>query len=66
MTGKLLLVMEDGSEVLLEHPGDTVVQRGTIHAWKNPGPGWARWMTILIDAEPAVVHGRALPAELKH
>ncbi|TBU35322.1 hypothetical protein BD311DRAFT_745963 [Dichomitus squalens] len=66
LSGKLILIMEDGSETLLEKPGDTVVQRGTIHAWRNPGPEWTRWITIIIDAEPAVVHGRPLPAELKH
>lgn len=56
--------MEDGSETLLENPGDVVVQRGTIHGWKNPGPGWARWATVLIDAHPAVVNGVALKADI--
>lgn len=54
--------MEDGSETLIENPGDVVIQRGTVHAWKNPGPGWVRWITIVIDAEPAVVNGSPLPA----
>ncbi|KAI0756927.1 hypothetical protein C8Q80DRAFT_1131159 [Daedaleopsis nitida] len=62
LTGRLVLQMEDGSETLLENPGDIVVQRGTVHAWKNPGPDWVRWITILIDAEPAVVNGSPLPA----
>lgn len=57
--------MEDGSEILLDKPGDTVVQRGTIHAWKNPGPEWTRWVTILMDANPALVNGVALPVEMK-
>ena len=65
MSGKLILIMEDGSETLLDQPGDTVVQRGTIHAWKNPGPEWTRWVTILMDANPAVVNQVALPAEMK-
>ncbi|KAI0735108.1 hypothetical protein C8Q76DRAFT_270891 [Earliella scabrosa] len=60
ITGRLILQMEDGSETLLENPGDVVVQRGTVHAWKNPGPGWTRWVTVLIDAHPAVVNGVAL------
>ncbi|OBZ78669.1 hypothetical protein A0H81_01063 [Grifola frondosa] len=42
ITGKLVLVMEDGSETLLQTPGDVVVQRGTLHAWRNPGPGRVR------------------------
>ncbi|KAI0651919.1 hypothetical protein C8Q79DRAFT_66241 [Trametes meyenii] len=60
ISGKLFLIMEDGTETLFDTPGDVVVQRGTIHAWKNPGPEWARWITILIDAKPAVVKGQAL------
>ncbi|KAH9858132.1 hypothetical protein C2E23DRAFT_165760 [Lenzites betulinus] len=64
ISGKLLLVMEDGSETLADKPGDIVVQRGTIHAWKNPGPEWARWVTILIDAKPAVVNGTPLGLSL--
>ena len=62
VSGKLVLEMEDGSETLLEEPGAVVVMRGTVHAWKNPGPGWARWLTILMDAQPAVVNGQPLPA----
>ncbi|KAH8120169.1 hypothetical protein DFH11DRAFT_37950 [Phellopilus nigrolimitatus] len=58
ITGKLILVTDDGSETLLENPGDTVVMRGNLHAWRNPGPGWARWVSVLVDAEPAVVNGK--------
>ncbi|KAI1797943.1 hypothetical protein LXA43DRAFT_275784 [Ganoderma leucocontextum] len=65
LSGRLILIMEDGSEILLDKPGDTVVQRGTIHAWRNPGPEWTRWVTILLDANPAVVNGIALPVEIK-
>jgi quercetin dioxygenase-like cupin family protein len=35
LTGELRLIMEDGEVVL--QPGDTVVQRGTLHAWANDG-----------------------------
>ena len=65
VSGKLILVMEDGSETLIENPGDVVVQRGTVHAWKNPGPEWVRWVTILIDAQPAVVNDVALQPYLE-
>ncbi|PIL31898.1 hypothetical protein GSI_06602 [Ganoderma sinense ZZ0214-1] len=65
LSGKLVLIMEDGCETLLDKPGDTVVQRGTIHAWRNPGPEWTRWVTILMDADPAVVNGVILPVEMK-
>lgn len=54
------MVLDDDSETLIENPGDTVVQRGNMHAWRNPGPGIARWVSVLVDAEPAVVNGIAL------
>lgn len=65
VAGKIILEMEDGSETLIEDVGDTIIQKGTIHAWKNPGPGWTRWLTVLIDAKPAVVGGEALAPEYR-
>ena len=56
--------MEDGSEHLVEEPGTVIVQRGTMHAWKNPGPEWVRWLTVLVDAEPAIVAGKPLAAAI--
>lgn len=50
----------------LKNPGDTVVQKGTLHAWRNPSKGWARWVTVLIAAEPAIVNGEALCPEFIH
>lgn len=55
--------MEDGERIT--KPGDIVIQRGTMHAWYNPGPDWARWACVLVDAEPAMVNGQALKAEVK-
>ena len=45
---------------MIDKPGDTVVMRGSMHAWRNPGPGWTRWVSVLVDAEPAIVDGKAL------
>ena len=59
------MVMEDGSEHLIDQPGSIVVQKGTMHAWRNPGPEWAHWVTVLIDADPPVMDGKPLPAESK-
>lgn len=39
--------LDDGSETALE-PGD-VVQRGTSHAWANPGELSARMAFVLVD-----------------
>ncbi|TFK57125.1 hypothetical protein OE88DRAFT_1650721 [Heliocybe sulcata] len=58
--GELTLIMEDGSETHVKNPGDVVIQKGTNHAWCNPGKNWSRWVTVIIDAEPATVKGEAL------
>lgn len=61
VAGELILIMEDGSETYLHTPGDTVVQRGTLHAWRNPSAtNYTRWVSILMPAEPAVVKGERL------
>ncbi len=36
VSGRLVMILEDGSHTELG-PGDTVVQRNTVHAWSNPG-----------------------------
>jgi len=52
--------MEDGTEKLMKNPGDIVIQKGTMHAWKNPSQEWTRWVTVLIAAEPSTVDGKQL------
>ena len=53
----MILKTEDGSEYLIDKPGDVIIQKGTMHAWRNPGPEVARWVCVLVDAEPAVADG---------
>lgn len=36
LSGSVVLELDDGAEVTLS-PGDTVVQNGTRHRWRNPG-----------------------------
>jgi mannose-6-phosphate isomerase-like protein (cupin superfamily) len=36
LSGEIVLELDDGAEVVLK-PGDTVVQNGTRHAWRNRG-----------------------------
>jgi mannose-6-phosphate isomerase-like protein (cupin superfamily) len=48
--GKLLLELDDGETVEL-HPGDTVVQRGTRHAWRNPTDEPAAISVVLLGAK---------------
>ncbi|OAX44255.1 hypothetical protein K503DRAFT_651500, partial [Rhizopogon vinicolor AM-OR11-026] len=58
--GELVLITDDGTEKHLKNPGDVVIQKGTAHAWKNPGTEWTRCASILIDAKPAIVNGQEL------
>jgi quercetin dioxygenase-like cupin family protein len=50
----------DGGEVKHLTAGDVVVQRGTMHAWVNTGPGPCKFAFILIDADPAKAGGQSL------
>jgi len=62
ISGELILIMEDGTEKLLKNPGDVVIQKGSLHAWRNPSQQeCTRWVTVLIAAEPVVVEGKQLP-----
>ena len=61
LDGELDLELDDGKTVRVR-AGDTVVQRGTIHAWVNDGPDWVRMVFFMIDAKPATVDGGPLPA----
>ena len=39
-------VLDNGAVVHMK-PGDTMVQRGTVHGWTNPGSAWARVYFLL-------------------
>lgn len=60
VSGEVILITEDGTENHLKNPGDIVIQKGTMHAWRNPSTEWSRWLTVLISAEPAVIDGKPL------
>ncbi len=44
--GELILVL-DKEQVTL-HPGDAVIQRNTMHAWKNPTDAPVYWAAVLV------------------
>ena len=56
LSGDLSLELDNGVVTDL-HPGDVVVQRGTIHAWINRGKVTARMAFVLMDAKPATHKG---------
>ena len=52
LDGEVWLELDDGKEVHL-HPGDTVVQNGTRHAWHNRGAVPARLAVFIVGAHHA-------------
>jgi mannose-6-phosphate isomerase-like protein (cupin superfamily) len=64
LSGQLELELDD-ERVTLLGPGDIVVQRGTMHRWRNPSRSEVcRIAFILIEAPPYRHDGQPLP-ELK-
>lgn len=62
LSGTCDLELDDG-KVLHLNPGDVIVQRGTMHAWVNNGPGPCVFAFVLIDANPAVADGKELKTQ---
>ena len=61
LSGQLELELDDGAKTLLG-PGDVVVQRGTMHLWRNPSDTVpCRIVWVLTEATPAEVNGAPLP-----
>jgi len=50
ISGQIVCELDDGAEVTL-NPGDTFVQNGTRHRWRNPGSEPAVLFVALIGAE---------------
>ena len=52
ISGEVVLELDDGAEVTLR-PGDTVVQNGTRHAWRNRTDKPAVLVVVLVGAKRA-------------
>ena len=50
ISGRVVLELDDGATAELG-PGDTVVQNGTRHAWRNPYDEPCRMVVFLVGAE---------------
>lgn len=57
--GEVVMELDDGAETILR-AGDTVVQRGTIHAWHNRTQEMTRMSFVLLPGQPVVVNGETL------
>ena len=44
--GELVLMVDDGETTL--HPGDVVIQRNTLHAWRNDTKTPVYWVAVLV------------------
>src|SRR5262245_47413646 len=64
LSGEVELGLDDGVVTRIG-PGSIVVQRGTMHSWRNPSDSVpCRIVFVLIEAAPATIGGVPLP-ELK-
>lgn len=64
LDGTIELVLDSGETQLMKH-GDVAVQRGTMHAWRNPSSTeWARMIFVLQDCQPIRVGGQAFKEDL--
>lgn len=62
--GSVEAVMEDGEKRVLG-PGDVLVQRGTLHGWKNVSEKeWARVAFVIMGCRPVEVGGEVKGMDL--
>lgn len=58
--GSVELHLDSGERTVLAR-GDVVVQRSTVHSWKNPSEtDWARLMIITQECQPGSIGGHTL------
>jgi hypothetical protein len=48
--GELVLVVDEGETTL--YPGDVVIQRNTLHAWRNDTSAPVYWVAVLVPIRP--------------
>lgn len=60
LEGTVELILDSGVKRLMGR-GDTAIQRGTNHAWRNASETeWARMLYVLQEAAPIEVNGKQL------
>ncbi|RAK95717.1 cupin domain-containing protein [Aspergillus ibericus CBS 121593] len=64
LEGEIVMELDSGEKRVLKK-GDVAVQRGTMHAWRNPSQDkWVRMLFVLQDCLPVEVGGRVLGEDL--
>ncbi len=62
--GTVVSVLDSGEEIVM-HRGDVMVQRATMHAWRNPSKTeWARVIFALQDCKPLFINGERYGEDL--
>lgn len=59
ISGAIELELDDGVKTTVE-AGGIIVQRGTMHAWRNNGEDVCRIVFVLIEAAPYLYNGKPL------
>ncbi|KAF2479153.1 hypothetical protein BDY17DRAFT_356557 [Neohortaea acidophila] len=64
LEGSVESILDSGERQLLQR-GDVMVQRATMHAWRNPSKTeWSRMIFVLQDCKPLFVGGQRLGEDL--
>ena len=57
----------DSGETVTVNAGDVVIQRGTMHGWKNPSEDkWAKIMFVVVDSAPVTIGETVLDADFSN
>ncbi|TKY90286.1 hypothetical protein EX895_000284 [Sporisorium graminicola] len=60
--GEVELELDSGDKTVLK-AGDTCIQRGTNHLWRNTTANWTRIAFVLLHSKPIVINGKQLTDE---
>jgi len=64
LEGEITSVLDSGEETVMQR-GDVMVQRATMHSWRNDSKTeWARMIFCLQDCKPLVVGGKRMTEDL--
>ena len=65
VAGSIEVILESGEKRVLS-VGDTLVQRGTMHQWRNPSDTeWCRMVVVMMPIDDLVVGGKNLETEFR-
>ncbi|KAJ5807940.1 Cupin 2 conserved barrel [Penicillium riverlandense] len=64
LEGEMEMLVDVGDPVLMKR-GDVIVQRATLHGWRNPSETeWARMFFVLQECQPVTIGGKELKEDL--